>query len=100
MTPRSRVMPRLSLLAVNSGPRPSPTNISGIQVVVFSLFPEAREHNYISTSLVFMERGVYVRPLTLRPRLLSRAHISVYLEREVRLICLETSLCVLYRHNT
>ena len=70
---------RLSHLAFNLGPFPSPTNFSGTQVVVFILLPATREDNYISTSSAFVERGMGVSPLTLRPGPLFRAHVFAYL---------------------
>lgn len=79
--PSPREMPRFPHFAFSLVPRPSPTNFSATKVVEFPLLRrlETREHGHISTLLAFMERGMYVRPLTLLPGLLVRAHMSVYL---------------------
>ena len=87
-------LPSLSHLAFNLGPFPFPTNFSGTQVVLFLLMPVTREHNYISTKLAFVERGMDFSPLILRPGPLFRAHISAYLWGSVQQRVLD--LCAFY----
>lgn len=72
---------------------PLPPTILGLKLLNFPS-SATREYNWISTS--FMERGMYARPLPLRP---GSVFTSVYLRGAVRLICVSDP-CILYEHNT
>lgn len=74
---QSREMPGLSHLAFDLGPRPSPINFSGTQVLVFPLLGRRRSIIIFLLHSAYGKR-LYVRPLTLLPGSLLRADRSVY----------------------